>query len=452
MSDPVDHLWNLAQPDSLNVVLTAASDSGLVGLVGLAASVAIYVIAVRSSWRTRLGGRETQVAALLGVLVVAGHAMGEVVFALIGLVMLFIAAISLVTTGTTSGEAHDETRLRWVTAVLVLGLLAGISSAAGVVRSEVSLDAIERAENPSTPAGEALVAAGQATDWTPDSVPAWWVRMTTADAAGDLAQAVVAAKEIVRLEGFGQEWLSLGILEARSGDVAAGRAAIDHAAALLPADPVVALNATIYYQAAGAADAAVAAAEQLIIERPDIQPILRANLPALSEVLSAARSRATAARMAAGDVSAAVSIAVFGDDRSSADSLTDQLAAKDPAAADEWKTIVAAWFGDRAARGKQDSLSLAQPTLDRLAWSWGLNVHDCDSRGTSRWDRALLITWANQPSWVISIGSAPSFQVPTLPARYPGVVWRMDHPKRPYVTGIWTFGLGRPACVDSVGN
>src|SRR4029078_426996 len=51
MDDTVDALSRLSHPDASNVVLTTASESGLVGLLGLGLAAAAYAIAIRRTWR-----------------------------------------------------------------------------------------------------------------------------------------------------------------------------------------------------------------------------------------------------------------------------------------------------------------------------------------------------------------------------------------------------------------
>lgn len=447
MSDAVDGLSRLAFPDANNVLLTAAGESGVIGLVGLALAGAGYGLAIRQSWRRRSEGRLIVVAALFGIAVFAGHALVEAVFVLIGVVLLMIASISIAATDWASTSAASAPRVRRLDVGLVAGLVVIVISSTFVVRNERTLDAIARADEAlASGPGTALVAARLATESSPEIVPAWWVRMLAADASGDSAEAIAAAQRTVALEGFGQEWLSLAVVEARSGDLSAARVASDHATAHPPIDPIVELNLAILRDADGALLKASDAARGLLLVEPDIEPVLSAAPPGIATLVAGSRAAAAADSLAAGDADSAFVIALSGEDQDLATSLIGQVVATDPAASVLWQEIVMAWFGDGAARRSLDSEALARPTLDRLLWSWRLAVHACDVDSSDRWERAVEIAAGTRPVLPIAIGVAPGFQVRLLPVRYPGVVWRMDYPKRPYVGGIWTFALGRPAC------
>ena len=98
--------------------------------------------------------------------------------------------------------------------------------------------------------------------------------MVAADAAGDSAAAIAAARKMVELEGFGQQWMSLAILASRMGDRATELDAIAHATAGPPVDPLVELNVIALLDAAGDQAGAEAAARRLLTVQPDIEPIL----------------------------------------------------------------------------------------------------------------------------------------------------------------------------------
>ncbi len=445
MSDPVDALWNLAQPDALNVILTSASDSGLVGLLGLALTAVLCGLAIRRSWGAATGARPLIAAALGSLAVVAGHAMGEVVFALGGIVLLSIAALAIAATSEAGASNASDRRSRWVWGALAAGVLAFVIGSAGVVRSEVALASLGTAEAATTTADGALLAARAATSASPDSVPAWWVRMVAADRVGDMTDALAAAHRIVALEGFGQEWLSLATLLERSGDLAAARGAMDRAVAKVPADPVVELNAAIFYDASGATAAAEEAARQLLAARSDIEPILRSNLPRVATLVAGVRADVAARSLVDGNPDAALLVALSGEDRSLAEALLDRIDATSPDAGSR-TAIVSAWFGDREARAAVDAATQAHPTPTALAWSWRLAVRACDLAAADRWERALGISAANQLATPVAIGVAPGFSVRSFPYRYPTSVWGTNHPERPYVAGIWTYALGRPPC------
>ena len=445
MSDPVDSLFRLAESDALNVVLTTASDSGVVGLVGLGLAAAAYILSSRRAWSSTPSGRPVILAAGLGIAVFAGHAMGEFVFGLIGVILLLIANVSIAVTDARPGRT-SEPRPSWLTASLVAGVVIIATSSVVVVRNEMTLTHIEAADGAvTTSPGAALDEARAATEASPDSVPAWWIRMVAADAAGDLTEALAAAHMIVDLEGFGQEWLSLGVLRARSGDAAGAREAFDRATAFPALDPVVELNAALHYHTSGDSDDTTRALVRLLQVQPDIEPLLADTVPQLASPTAAARREAAIAALG-WDVNTAFLIALSGEDRDLATELLGRVAATDPASEASWRTIIAAWFGDDAARATHDSLTLAQPTLGPLDWSWRLAARACDDAAADRWARAIEIGTTVKATMPVVMGVTPTFHSGMFPPRYPVVVWRVDHPQRAYVDGIWTFNVGRAPC------
>jgi hypothetical protein len=450
MGDPVDVLSHLAFPNAVNIILTAAAESGLVGLLGLAFGVGLYALAIRNTWRRPGAERLTIVAAVLGLAVVGGHAMVEDVFALVGIVLLVLAALSLAAADTITAEVKVPGRARPLGAILLVGVICILVSATVVIRNEITLDALAEADRSmaDSPA-EALAAAQRATNSSPDSVPAWWSRMVAADAAGDGADAVRSAQRTVDLEGFGQEFLSLAVLKGHNGDAVDARDAIAQATDRMPLDPLVELNAAILHASTGAEGGAVDDMKRLLALQPDIQPILVDRLPALGPIVARAKSQIVADLMEKGDLETAIRIALSAEDRELADALVAGIGeGQDVAAASYWKAVVQAWFGDKTARTALDATATARPTASNLTWAWRIASHACDRAGTEHWERAAEIGAGLRPSTPMALGEAPSFQVRQLPSRYPGVVWRIDYPGRPYVEGIWSYGLGRPGCVQ----
>ena len=383
MSDPVDTLFNLAQSDALNVVLTSASDSGIVGLVGLGLSVGAYAIASRRAWRRSAIGRPIIAAAIVGLVVFAGHSLGEFVFGLIGSILLLIAVASIAATDGEARERLPTPRNKWLTAGLVAGLVVIAFSSVVVVRNETTRNDLAAAESvvESSPTA-ALAASRNATDASPDSVPAWWVRMVAADAVARLPNSIAAARRMTELEGLGQEWLSLGVLLARSGDMVGARDAMDHAVASTVLDPIVELNAALFYDRIGADAEAKAAVSRLLQARPDIEPMLAKGLPRLEAIAAAVRGEAAAELMATGDPGSAFLIALAGEDMGLAKVLQQQVAAQDAVAGEYWRTMTDAWFGSGAARAAIDSQILAHPTGVSLAWAWRLAVRALRSFGS----------------------------------------------------------------------
>jgi O-antigen ligase len=460
MSDEVDVLSHLAFPDAHNVVLTAAAEAGVTGLLGVALSLLAYVLAGRECWRRARSNRLVILAATLGLAIVGGHAMGEVVFALVGIILLVLAALAIATVDA-APLAINPRRAVFPRAGLALGVACIILSSLFVIRNEMTLTDIADVDiSMMGSPGVALEAARRATERSPDNAPAWWARMVAADAVADRADAVDSARKTVELEGFGQEWLSLALLMDRNGDNAGAQHALKNATSGPPLDPVVELNAAIAHLSAGALDDAQDSTRRLLTLQPDIEPILSKGPPEFQLIVGNARSEAAADLMAlgmidsrpdslaVGKINSAVLIALSSEDREMARSLVRDLAvAGHSSLSASLTTVVEAWFGDRAAQSAHDAATTVSPTGPNLVWAWRLAAHACDRSKTDYWQRAAEIGAALRPTTPTTLGEAPDFQVRQLPTRYPGVIWRIDHPARPYVTGIWTYELGRPACV-----
>jgi hypothetical protein len=446
MSDSVDTLGHLAFPDAHNIVLTTAAETGLVGLVALLVTVALLGIAARQAWREDPAQRPIIVGALFGVAVLAGHGMVDLIFGLIGINVLAIAAVALAATHARSTARSD--RRGMVYAALSPALAIVVLSTAGLLRTEMTFVALDDADrNLETSPAAALAIARQTTEASPDSVPAWWVQMAAADASGDTASAVSAARRMIELEGFGQQWMSLAILSSRSGDRATELDAISHASQG-PVDPVVELNAVVLLDAIGDARGADAAAIRLLEAQPDIERVVDDGPAALSSIVAKVRGDAARARLAAGFMDEAMLIALTGEDRPLVDELLETISATDSANAIVRGTIVDAWFGDASAMAALEATSLASPTPALLTWSWRVAARACLPDAAERWEDAVQIVAGSIPSTPKQLGMAPDFQAWLLPSRYPSFVWRLTHPNRPYVEGTWTYELGRPACAQ----
>ena len=446
MSDTVDVLAALPFPDANNVVLTAAGESGLIGILGLALALIGYGIAAVRSWRRAPGGHAVVGAALFGLAIFAGHAMVDAVFVLMGVVLLMIASISIAVTDDLP-PAIQANRSRPLDVALGIAIVVIVIGTAFVVRNERVLNSVRSADSSLTSSlGEAIVSALAATEISPETVPAWWARMLAQARSGDLTDATADARQTIGLEGFGQEWLMLALLDTRIGDRAGARDALDHATAHPPFDPVVELNAAMLYMADHDSAKASGAIRRLLVAQPDIEPLLATAQSTLADVVEGSRSAAATDSLAAGDPDSALAIALYGSDRSLANSVLDRVAVGDPNSAHWRTTVVAAWFGDLAARASLDAEAAVHPSVDRLVWAWRVAAHACDEAASNWWERAVEIAAGYQPSVPVAIGVAPDFQARLLPNRYPGVVWRMDYPSQPYVDGTWTFALGQPAC------
>jgi hypothetical protein len=448
LSDVVDSLGHLVFPDGHNIVLNTAAETGLVGLLGLVATVTLLGTAVLRVWRGDPGERSIIAGGLFGVAVLAGHGMVDVVSGLIGIVVVAIAVVALIVTQDSSPRPPAATQGRWILPPLAAALAVVVASSAFIVRTETTFGALSAADQTleRSPV-EALATASNATTTTPDVAPAWWVRMVAADASGDSAAAIAAARKMIELEGFNQQWMSLAILASRSGDRATELDAIAHAASG-PSDPFIALNASILLDAAGDQAGAEAAARRLLEAQPEIEQVLAFGPRALSTVVARLRSDVARDRLAAGDAQTAFVIALTGEDHPLADDLLESVATSDPSAAGMWASIVDAWFGVASARAALDATSLASPTQANLLWSWRVAVHACDPAATKRWERAVAIAVGSLPLTPLALGVTPGFQSRMLPERYPTFIWHVVDPLRPYVIGTWTYSLGRPACVD----
>ena len=104
MRDPVDVLGHLAFPDAHNIVLNNLAESGIVGLIGLLGTVVLLGLAVRGSWRRSPDERLVIGGALFGLAIFAAHGMVDVVFALVGTI---VVAVALAAIAATSGNPAE---------------------------------------------------------------------------------------------------------------------------------------------------------------------------------------------------------------------------------------------------------------------------------------------------------------------------------------------------------
>jgi O-antigen ligase len=449
MRDPVDVIGHLAYPDAHNIILNTLAESGLVGLLALLATVTLIGLAIRSSWRASRDDRLIIWGALFGLAIFAGHGMVDVVFGLVGIVIVAIAVVAMAATNTLPVPAVGP-RPAYLRATTGVALLIVILISGAVLRTEVTARTVAEADRVlESDAANALTTARLATDSAPDLVPAWWVQMVAADATGDHDAAIAAARKTTELEGFGQQWMSLAILASRQGDTTTARDAIARATDGPPVDPLVELNAVALLAASGDQAGAKTAATRLLEVQPDIERIVRDGPPAMAAVVASARADATASRMAADDPDHALLIALSGEDRSLADALVAQVSTTDPGRADHWRQVIDAWFGDTAARATVDAAARAHPTGDGALWAWRLAGRACDGTAMTFWERAAEIGFSFRPTTPSELIVAPTDEGRELPILYPTFVWKQDHPQRPYVEGTWTYAAGRPICGTS---
>jgi O-antigen ligase len=450
MHDPVAAIGWLAFPDAHNILLNNVAEAGMVGFLGLSATVALFALAVRGSWRRSPGERVAVAGALFGLAIFAGHGMVDVVFALIGMTVLAIAVAAIAATSSVPVSASEQFRPGPLRAALGLAFVVVVLVSGGVVHTETVARTVADADDalPSRPA-DALALARHATASAPDLVPAWWVQAAAAAATNDPAAAMAAARKTAGLEGFGQEWMTVAILASRQGDRATELDAIGRATAGPPVDPIVELNAIALLDAAGDRAGAEAAARRLLEVQPDIEPVIRARSPDVAATIAAVRSAVAHERMSAGDPRTAFLIALYGEDRALSHDLLGEVAAQDSASDPNWVTIVDAWFGDPAARTAVDSSARTDPTFDASLWAWRLAGRDCDRAGMSFWERATTIQYSFRPTLPKKLGVAPLDETRALPDRFPVYVWLQDDPKHPYVPGTLTFSRGRPVCTPA---
>ena len=150
--------------------------------------------------------------------------------------------------------------------------------------------------------------------------------------------------------------------------------------------------------------------------------------------------------LSSGAVDTAFLIALSGEDEALARSLVDGLSTDLPDTKEYWDGVTNAWFGDAGARANHDVLASARPTRDLVLWSWRLASRACDQPAIEKWERALYLGWGIQAASPAAINLSPESQSRQLPSRYPNVVWRNGFPERPYIGGMLTFDVGRPAC------
>ena len=249
--------------------------------------------------------------------------------------------------------------------------------------------------------------------------------MAAADAAGDPATAIEAARKMTELEGFGQQWISLAILAARQGDRATEDAALTASAANLPIDPMVELNAIALLGArrrhgprgrrSSPAAGGPAGHRAHPAQRPRTDGLRRRGR-------SGRRGPPEDGRRGSWD---AFLVALSGEDRALSDELLGRVAAD--ATGDgglPWPTIVAAWFGDTAARASLDASARAAPTLDKVLWSWRLAGRACDKKAMTYWERAADIGYSVRPATPKRLDLAPTASVRQLPHGYPQDIWR----------------------------
>ncbi len=98
MADAVDAPGNLVFPDAHNIPLNTAAESGIVGLAALILTGVLLALGVRQAWRSGSADRLVIAGALFGLAIFIGHGMVDVVFGLIGNMILALAVAALALT------------------------------------------------------------------------------------------------------------------------------------------------------------------------------------------------------------------------------------------------------------------------------------------------------------------------------------------------------------------
>ncbi len=448
MGDPVDVIGHLPFPDAHNIVLNNLAESGIVGLVGLLATIVLLGLAIRASWRRSPAERLVIGGALVGLAIFAGHGMVDVIFGLVGTIVVAVAVTAIATTDGSPAEPSQDPGPRTLRAGLVVAACIAVLVTVATFNTERTVRTVGAAETAlARDPAHALELARRATAAAPDMVSAWWIQMVAADAVGDTATAVEAARKVTELEGFGQQWISLAILAGRQGDRTTEDSALAASSGRLPIDPMVELNAIALLAARGETAAAADAARRLLAVQPDIEPILRGAPAPVAAAVAEVRADVARRLLAGGDPGKAFLVALSGEDRALSDELLGRVA-EDGARGGglPWPTIVAAWFGDTAARASLDRSAKAAPSLDRVLWSWRLAGRSCDKTAMTYWERAADLTYGVRATTPDLLDLAPAASVRQLPPGYPSYIWRQGHPLHPYVAGTWTFKTGRPIC------
>ena len=313
MGDPVDVIGHLPFPDAHNIVLNNLAESGIVGLVGLLATIVLLGLAIRASWRRSPAERLVIGGALVGLAIFAGHGMVDVIFGLVGTIVVAVAVTAIATTNGSPAEPSQDPGPRTLRAGLVVAACIAVLVTVATFNTERTVRTVGAAETAlARDPAHALELARRATAAAPDMVSAWWIQMVAADAVGDTATAVEAARKVTELEGFGQQWISLAILAGRQGDRTTEDSALAASSGRLPIDPMVELNAIALLAARGETAAAADAARRLLAVQPDIEPILRGAPAPVAAAVAEVRADVARRLLAGGDPGKAFLVALSG--------------------------------------------------------------------------------------------------------------------------------------------
>jgi O-antigen ligase len=449
LAEPIDPLAYLAFPSAHNIVLNTAAETGLVGLLALAASAALAgVVLLR---RLGLGGDEARLALVLSLslLPVLLHALVDVVFELPGLLVVgtAIGALALApsSTNSTTDTARPTGKAR-VNAALVIALgLAGLLIVARTLPVESSVADLLGADDPARSSETRIALAASATGRTPDLSPAWTSLAVGNDSADRGGDALAAAKTAASLDPLAQHEMGVAWIGAQSGDSGGAIAAMRSAVTRGRLDPVVQLNSAVFFAEHDLPEEARRALAQMLLDDPMLTLVTGGLPPVVQEMLPDAR------RSAVGQLSAsptpsrsALLIALLAEDPALAEGVARRFeAVGDPSG----RLLHMAWGGDHAAVAALDAAARQAPYRQDLVFDrWLLATRECNARDQASWATVFRLGFGQSPVVPTALGQAPDIAESSWPLTYPGAVWGFLLPERPYPQGTWNYRIGVPDC------
>jgi hypothetical protein len=309
---------------------------------------------------------------------------------------------------------------------------------------EASIADLVGAGDSTRPPEARIALAARAATRTPDLGPAWTALAVTNDAANRRTDALAASSTAASLDPLAQHEMSLALIAARSGDTSAVTA-MRSAAARGRVDPMIQLNAAVYFAEHDLPEEGVNALSQMLVDDPMLSLVTDALPPVVHEMLPNAR-RAAVDQLTASSTrpTGALLIAVIGGDPSLATEVVARFdAASDPAG--RW--LLSAWGGDQAAIASLDDAVRQDPRRQDLMFDrWLMATRECDMQGQSRWATAFRLAFGQSPVVPTALGQVPDIADARWPVTYPGAVWGFSLPEHPYLQGTWNYRIGVPDC------
>jgi hypothetical protein len=444
----VSSLGLLAFPNAHNLLLTSFAELGTLGLAAVLAAAACFALQARSVLRADPDRRPITLAAIIGVIAFLAHGMLDVIDTPgLTTMLLLVSAFALVPRpdetrprdAPRSGRALIGPRLTALMALLAMALslptLVGVEGA--IVEGERAQASIDK--DPS----RALEAARAADGRAPGYLPAVLVRMRAADAAGEEAEALEAAREAVVLDPLAQHRIAVAVLLARAGAADESMAEARSALAASVADPFVELNAALLL--AGDQAASNAATARLLEHEPGLTLLVSTFPEVLAGALPVAVVGARDALVARGAWDEAMLLALAIGDEGAVRVVSDLVPADRRPFFD---AIAEGWSGSPSGFARVIAFAESQPSLSRAKWAWLLSARGCDQAGSDRWADVYRLLGPAYPSVPIALGPLPDVAVSMFPPRYPEAVWNIGFPKPGYVSGTWTYRMGTPGCAE----